>query len=616
MRRSGGAARRRGHDHPRGGGCGGGGARGGGGGRPLAGRGEGGAHLARPGGRRRESGERGVEQDAEDGWIVHPDIFIDGRGFIDDLLRGRVAQHQAGLAAVERGRAVHHPAGAHAPAPSATAAPAHPPAPAGVGGAIVGPGGGPGGAGAGADLQHQPGVGVVALQAHARERLLGQRLDGRELRGLRLLRGQAFQPVGGRGGQPRQGGVGGHGAVHRAGAGAAGQHGGGQQQPEAAEEPGQSGGGGVHGRSPGIRYEGEGFTGRSQGRGVSGNLHHLQARQGGRRGEFLRVEGPVAVFARNARGLQMLEVVQRSVQQVGRHDVLQGVEHVVHAAGEALVPVAQHLADLLALQVLLAAAEVAGNDRELLLLRPAGGVLLGHVGQRADHHVAAVVADQLRGHGLQLAAEEHVEQQRLEDVVAVVAQRDLGAAQLVGHAVEDAAAQAAAQAAGGLALRHHPLDDAVGVLVLDVEGHAGGGQVFGQDVLGEARLLLVEVHRHQVEIDGRAFLQLDEDVQQGVAVLAAGHAHHDLVALFDHAVIDDGAADLAAQALLELVRLAFDPGLRGAGGVGGPVGVLGQGGHGRGDNRGRGSRKGTARLRGASRFRAAQPCGGARSRGG
>jgi hypothetical protein len=65
--------------------------------------------------------------------------------------------------------------------------------------------------------------------------------------------------------------------------------------------------------------------------------------------------------------------------------------------------------------------------------------------------VLAVVADQLGRHALQLAAVEHVEEQGLHDVVAVMAQRDLGAAQLVGHAVQDAAAQARAQAAGGLA---------------------------------------------------------------------------------------------------------------------------------------------------------------------
>jgi hypothetical protein len=199
-----------------------------------------------------------------------------------------------------------------------------------------------------------------------------------------------------------------------------------------------------------------------------------------------------------------------------------------------LLPLAQHRADLLALQVLLAAAQGARDDGELPVRGPAHQVLLGHEGQRPDHHVLAVVADQLGRHALELAAEEHVEEERLQHVVAVVAQRDLGGAQLVGHAVQDAAAQPRAQAAHRLALGDLVLDDRVGVLVLDVERHAQRLQVGGQHVVGEAGLLLVEVDRDQLEVDGRALLQLEQDVQQAVAVLAARQADHHAVAFLDH----------------------------------------------------------------------------------
>src|SRR5205823_4360608 len=49
--------------------------------------------------------------------------------------------------------------------------------------------------------------------------------------------------------------------------------------------------------------------------------------------------------------------------------------------------------------------------------------------------------------------------------------------------------------------------------------------------------------------------------EQRVAVLAARQAHHHLVAGFDHVVVADGLADEPAQALFELVVLAFDPAL-------------------------------------------------------
>src|SRR2546430_9984640 len=43
-----------------------------------------------------------------------------------------------------------------------------------------------------------------------------------------------------------------------------------------------------------------------------------------------------------------------------------------------------------------------------------------------------------------------------------------------------------------------------------------------------------------------------------VAVLAARHADHDLVAFLDHVEVGDGAAHLAAQALFQLDLLALD----------------------------------------------------------
>ena len=79
---------------------------------------------------------------------------------------------------------------------------------------------------------------------------------------------------------------------------------------------------------------------------------------------------------------------------------------------------------------------------------------------------------------------------------------------------------------------------------------ADAGQVLGQHLFGESRLFLVEVDGHQLELGRRALLQFQQDVQQRVAVLAAGQADHDLVALRDHVVVADRLPDQAAQALL------------------------------------------------------------------
>ena len=105
-----------------------------------------------------------------------------------------------------------------------------------------------------------------------------------------------------------------------------------------------------------------------------------------------------------------------------------------------------------------------GNDRELAAARVARDFALGAIRERPDHDVLAVVALQLRRHRFQASAEEHVQEQRLDDVVAMVAERDLGGAELVGDAVENAAAQPRAQPAHRLAGLDDARDDRVRVL--------------------------------------------------------------------------------------------------------------------------------------------------------
>ena len=291
------------------------------------------------------------------------------------------------------------------------------------------------------------------------------------------------------------------------------------------------------------------------------------------------VEGLVAHRVGLAGRADGLEGKELAVHQVRRDHMAEGAVHVVDAARELLVPLAQHLPDLHALQVLLAAAQRARNDRELAVRGPALDVGLGDIGQRADHGVAAVVADQLRRHALQAALEEQVQEDGAEEVVAVVAQRDLVGAQLAGDPVQDAAAQPRAQAAHRVALGNHALDHRVGVLVLDVEVDAAALQVGRQHLGREARLLLVEVDRDDREVDRRALLQVQQDVEQRVAVLAAREADHDTVALLDHVVVGDRLADLAVQALGQLVDLVGGAALglggrRGRGRDGGGFGGL------------------------------------------
>ena len=237
---------------------------------------------------------------------------------------------------------------------------------------------------------------------------------------------------------------------------------------------------------------------------------------------------------------------------------MQRSEHVLDTAGKFFIPLAQHVAHLHALQVLLAAAQRAGNDGEVTHLGPLDQVFLADIGHGPDHHMFAGVTDQFGRHAFQARGKKHVQKKSLQHVVTVVTQRNLGGAQLFSHAIQNTAAQARAQRTHGLAFGNHAFDDAVGVLRFNVERHTEFFQILGKNVVGKTGLLLVQVDGNQLEVDGRARLQLEQNVQHGVAVFATRHANHDLVAFLDHVEVHNRAAHLTAQAFFELVFFALD----------------------------------------------------------
>ena len=63
-------------------------------------------------------------------------------------------------------------------------------------------------------------------------------------------------------------------------------------------------------------------------------------------------------------------------------------------------------------------------------------------------------------------------------------------------------------------------------------------------------MFLVQIDRHQVELDWRPTLQDEQQVQQSIAVLAAGKADHNFIALLDETIVTDRLPDLAQQSSL------------------------------------------------------------------
>ena len=111
-----------------------------------------------------------------------------------------------------------------------------------------------------------------------------------------------------------------------------------------------------------------------------------------------------------------------------------------------------------------------------------------------------IVAFEHRGHRLDSAAVEHIKKQRGDNVVHLMAQRNLGAAEFFCNAIEDAAAQAGAQRTDVFARRDELLRDRIGVLIFDVISHALFLEPGFEQVRGTARNMLVDVHSDDVKV--------------------------------------------------------------------------------------------------------------------
>src|SRR3982751_6572502 len=111
---------------------------------------------------------------------------------------------------------------------------------------------------------------------------------------------------------------------------------------------------------------------------------------------------------------------------------------------------------------------------------------------------------------------EEIEEQRLDDVVAMMAERDLRKSIIGRERVQRSATKPRAEAAHRFPFRNHAADDAVRVLLEDVELDADLAKIIRQHVRIVAGLLLIEMHRDDLEAHRSLRLELQQNVEQRV----------------------------------------------------------------------------------------------------
>src|SRR5690349_11634748 len=111
---------------------------------------------------------------------------------------------------------------------------------------------------------------------------------------------------------------------------------------------------------------------------------------------------------------------------------------------------------------------------------------------------------QLRRHRFQLSGKQKIQEQRFENIVTVMAQRDFCGPQFSGDAVEMSAAESRAERAGRLSFRDQPFDDRISVPLFDMERNSNRREILRQNMRWKAGLFLVQADGNQVESDRRA----------------------------------------------------------------------------------------------------------------
>ena len=134
----------------------------------------------------------------------------------------------------------------------------------------------------------------------------------------------------------------------------------------------------------------------------------------------------------------------------------------------------------------------------------------------------------------------------------MVSEGNLFRAQFGRDAIEMPSSKPGTEGTGGLTFRDKTFDDGIGVTLFNVERNSDRCEIFGEDVSRKSWLFLVQIDRHQVELDWRPTLQDEQQVQQSIAVLAAGKADHNFIALLDETIVTDRLPDLAQQSSLQL----------------------------------------------------------------
>lgn len=202
------------------------------------------------------------------------------------------------------------------------------------------------------------------------------------------------------------------------------------------------------------------------------------------------------------------------------------------------------LVDLLALGVLVLRTKACDEGEVGIVVYKITNVLFGRIDERTDHGdvLAAEVGDGREG--AYAALVHQIQHKCVDDVVVVMAERQLVAVRLNAGIVQYSASHSGAKRAGIALLAF--VEDEIGKLGLFFDKLDA---VFGAKIAkrGKVRSLKAHIDRysHDLVVYGVKPFQINKRAEQGKRVLAARKTDGYSVSIFDHFIIVDCAARCA-----------------------------------------------------------------------
>ena len=93
-----------------------------------------------------------------------------------------------------------------------------------------------------------------------------------------------------------------------------------------------------------------------------------------------------------------------------------------------------------------------------------------------------------------------------------MAQRDFGRAYFLCMVIQDSPPQPGTYWASGLTFWRKLFNDGIRILLDNVEGHPDLAQILRQHVFRKTRLLLIQIHRNNVKLNGSVLLKTEHHV--------------------------------------------------------------------------------------------------------